>query len=61
MVGGDNKVSIREVQVGAQVGADVIVTQGLKPGDRVVVSGTQLAREGSTIVPAAAPASRKEH
>jgi membrane fusion protein (multidrug efflux system) len=45
----DNKVSIRPVKMGERIGAMWEVTEGLKPGDRVVVQGLQKAREGSTV------------
>src|SRR5215831_2284895 len=45
-----NKVSIRPVKMGERIGAMWEVTEGLKPGDRVVVQGLQKAREGSTVV-----------
>ncbi len=37
----DNKAMIRPVKVGDRVGTDWIITDGLKPGDRVVVEGIQ--------------------
>jgi RND family efflux transporter MFP subunit len=46
----NNKVSIRPVKMGERIGAMWEVTEGLKPGDRVVVQGLQKAREGSTVV-----------
>jgi RND family efflux transporter MFP subunit len=49
VVGDDNKVSIRPVKMGERIGAMWEVTEGLKPGDRVVVQGLQKAREGSTV------------
>ena len=49
VVGDDNKVSIRPVQMGERIGAMWEVTQGLKPGDKVVVQGLQKVREGSTV------------
>ena len=49
VVGNDNKVSIRPVKMGERIGAMWEVTEGLKPGDRVVVQGLQKAREGSTV------------
>jgi RND family efflux transporter MFP subunit len=49
VVGDDNKVSIRPVKMGERIGALWEVTDGLKPGDRVVVEGVQKAREGSTV------------
>jgi membrane fusion protein (multidrug efflux system) len=45
----NNKVSIRPVKMGERIGALWEVTDGLKPGDRVVVEGVQKAREGSTV------------
>jgi membrane fusion protein, multidrug efflux system len=45
----NNKVSIRPVKMGERIGAMWEVTEGLKPGDRVVVEGLQKAREGSTV------------
>jgi RND family efflux transporter MFP subunit len=49
VVGDDHKVSIRPVQMGQRIGTMWEVTQGLKPGDRVVVQGVQKAREGSAV------------
>src|SRR5436190_15581909 len=45
----DNKVSTRPVKTGARIGAMWQITDGLKPGDKVVVQGVQKAREGSTV------------
>jgi RND family efflux transporter MFP subunit len=45
----NSKVSIRPVKMGERIGAMWQVTDGLKPGDRVVVQGVQKAREGSTV------------
>jgi RND family efflux transporter MFP subunit len=45
----NNKVSIRPVKMGERIGAMWEVTEGLKPGDKVVVQGIQKAREGSTV------------
>lgn len=49
VVGDDNKVSILPVKMGERIGALWEVTEGLKPGDKVVVQGVQKAREGSTV------------
>ena len=49
VVGNDNKVSIRPVQMGERIGAMWEVTQGLKPGDKVIVQGIQKAREGALV------------
>src|SRR5438874_6367124 len=45
----NNRVSIRPVKMGERIGAMWEVTEGLKPGDKVVVQGLQKAREGSTV------------
>jgi len=49
VVGDDSKVSIRPVKMGERIGALWEVTDGVKPGDKVVVQGLQKAREGSTV------------
>jgi RND family efflux transporter MFP subunit len=51
VVGADNKVSIRNVQVGERVGEMWIVLSGLNAGDRVVTDGTMKARDGSMVTP----------
>jgi RND family efflux transporter MFP subunit len=45
----NNKVSIRPVKMGERIGAMWEVTEGLKPGDKVVVQGIQKAREGAQV------------
>jgi len=45
----NNKVSIRPVKMGERMGALWEVTDGLKPGDKVVVQGVQKAREGAAV------------
>jgi RND family efflux transporter MFP subunit len=45
----NNKCSIRPVKMGERIGALWEITDGLKPGDRVVVEGVQKAREGTTV------------
>jgi RND family efflux transporter MFP subunit len=45
----NNKISIRPVKMGERIGAMWEVTEGLKPGDKVVVQGVQKATEGSTV------------
>jgi membrane fusion protein (multidrug efflux system) len=58
VVGGDNKVKIQNVQIGAQLGANWIVNQGLEEGDRVVVGGIQYARQGAAVNPMPVAASK---
>jgi membrane fusion protein, multidrug efflux system len=51
VVGSDDKVSIRPVTVGEKVGSSWIITDGLKPGDRVVAEGTQKVSDGIHVNP----------
>ena len=51
VVGGDNRVSLRTVQVGERTGPLWIIDQGLKPGERVVVEGVQKVRDSMPVHP----------
>jgi RND family efflux transporter MFP subunit len=51
VVGNDNKVSIRPVNVGERVGTEWIIEEGLKPGEKVVAEGTQRVKAGMTVDP----------
>jgi membrane fusion protein (multidrug efflux system) len=51
VVGSDNKVSIRTVQVGDRVGSDWVISDGLKPGDKVIAEGVQKVRPGTLVNP----------
>ncbi|MGH6955335.1 MAG: efflux RND transporter periplasmic adaptor subunit [Caulobacteraceae bacterium] len=44
-----NRVELRQLQVGQTIGDKWLVTSGLKPGDRVIVEGTQSAQPGSAV------------
>jgi membrane fusion protein, multidrug efflux system len=50
-VGSGNKAEARGVVIGDRVGADLVVDQGLKPGDRVIVEGLMTIRPGSPVNP----------
>ena len=45
-----NKVSIRSVKVSDRIGNMWIVEEGLKPGEQVIVEGTQKAKAGTVVV-----------
>ena len=45
----NNKVSIRPVKMGERLGNMWEVTEGLKPGERVIAQGAQKVREGSPV------------
>lgn len=51
VVGADNKASIRPVKAGERIGQQWIISEGLKPGERVIVEGIQKAREGTLVNP----------
>ena len=46
---GDNKVKIRSIKVGATDGDVTVIEEGLKPGDRVVLEGTDRLRDGGAV------------
>jgi RND family efflux transporter MFP subunit len=47
----ENKVNVRTVKAGDRVGSQWIITDGLKPGERVVVEGAQRLRPGTQVNP----------
>jgi membrane fusion protein (multidrug efflux system) len=51
VVGKNNKVEMRQVEVDRMVGDKWIVTQGLKSGDRLIVEGLMGLRPGSVVRP----------
>ena len=51
VVGDSSKVSQRKLQLGRQMGSDIIVLNGLTAGERVVVQGVQNLREGAVVKP----------
>jgi membrane fusion protein (multidrug efflux system) len=69
VVGADNKVALRVIKTDRAIGADWLVSDGLKDGDRVIVEGLQKVRPGAEVTvkeaapppasPAPAPAASK--
>jgi membrane fusion protein (multidrug efflux system) len=58
VVNDENKVEVRTIEVDRIVGNKVVVAKGLKPGERIVVEGSQKAPPGSVVRPVPfAPAS----
>jgi RND family efflux transporter MFP subunit len=41
----------KPLQVGEMTGNDYVVLQGIKPGDKVIVSGTQFLIDGAPVIP----------
>jgi membrane fusion protein (multidrug efflux system) len=51
VVGPEDRVSIRTVQVGERVGSLWIIASGLRAGERVVVEGAGKVQDGSVVTP----------
>ncbi|HUZ57230.1 MAG TPA: efflux RND transporter periplasmic adaptor subunit [Hanamia sp.] len=49
VIGDSSKVSQRQLLLGRQIGENIIVNKGLKPGEKIVVEGVQNLHEGSVI------------
>jgi membrane fusion protein (multidrug efflux system) len=45
----DGKAAVRRVKPGGEIGADVIITDGLKGGEQVIVEGLQSIRPGQPV------------
>jgi len=54
VVGPENRATVRPVKVGDRVGSNWIITEGLKPGERVVVEGIQKVQTFAAQAPDAA-------
>lgn len=53
VIGSDNKAAQRPVTVGESIGNEVIIKNGLKPGENIVVEGQQKLRDGMVVQEAA--------
>jgi RND family efflux transporter MFP subunit len=53
VVGADNVAHIRTVQLGTQVGPNIVISSGLSAGDKVVTAGNEKVRDGMKVVPQA--------
>jgi len=51
VIGADNKATQRSVKVGGQYGENLLIQEGLKPEERIVVEGLQKVREGELVNP----------
>jgi len=58
LVTANQTVTVRQVQLGPSEGDNTAINEGLSPGDRVVVEGTERLRDGSRVAEAA-PAAGK--
>jgi membrane fusion protein, multidrug efflux system len=55
----DGKAAIKRVKPGGDVGADVIVAEGLKGGEQVVVQGVESLRAGTPVTASPAASQSK--
>jgi membrane fusion protein (multidrug efflux system) len=53
VVGADDKVEIRKVTVGDRIGELWVISDGLKPGERVITEGIQKVGPGAPVKPVA--------
>ena len=51
VIGDNDAVALKPVRVGRIVGQEIIVQEGLNPGDRVIVEGFQKLKPGGTVKP----------
>lgn len=51
VVGSDNKIHMTPVQLGPEVGSMQVISNGLKPGDLVVIQGIEKLRDGMPVTP----------
>jgi membrane fusion protein, multidrug efflux system len=49
VVGADNKAEIRPIKIGPRFNRQVVVTEGLKEGEKVIVEGIQKVRPGVVV------------
>ena len=54
VVDAQNTVSVRTVKLGDKADKDVVVLDGLNPGERVIIEGMQKVRPGSQVKPSTA-------
>jgi membrane fusion protein, multidrug efflux system len=60
VVDGENKVSLRTVTLGERYQDSFIVTDGLEPGERIIVEGLQNAIPGQKVTPTEQPLSQEK-
>ncbi len=56
VVDGQHKVERRALQVGPNIGTDIVVTSGVREGDKVIVDGIQKVRPGIVVQETTLPA-----
>ncbi len=56
LVGSDNKVTVRTVDLGQQAAGLRIIEKGVSPGERVITEGLQMVHDGMEVNPHVVPA-----
>ena len=56
VIGPDDTVTLRTIQMGERVGTLWIVDKGLEPGERVIVEGLEKVKTGDKVAPTMVPA-----
>ena len=51
VIGDDDKVQVRSVKTGPKIKQFWLITEGLKPGERIVYEGLQRVKEGAIVKP----------
>ncbi len=51
VVNKDNKVELREIKTGSTYGANIVISSGLKEGEKVITQGLQKVRSGQIVKP----------
>lgn len=54
VVDGDDTAHTREISVGPKIGSDWLISEGLKPGERVIYEGLQKVKDGAKVKPTVA-------
>ncbi len=54
VVNAENTIETRDIKVGSKVGSFWLITEGLKPGEKVVFEGLQKVKDGTAVKPVVA-------
>ena len=49
VVDNQNKVGLRKITINREIGSKVVVSEGLRPGEKIIVEGSQKAPPGSVV------------
>jgi membrane fusion protein (multidrug efflux system) len=60
LVAAEDKIEMRPVQIGRNIGNDIVITQGLAPGERVVVEGVLKVQPGIQVSAVSIDAATKQ-